>query len=144
MTEYKNPKPTVDIIIEIQSDNMTKIVIIKRKNEPFGYALPGGFVDDGESLITAAIREALEETCLHIQPYMQFFTYSNPVRDPRQHTISTVFLAKAVGHPVGGDDAAEAILIDPEKIASLVFDHGQIVNDYLVFKKSGKLPPWDR
>ena len=125
--KYKNPTPTVDIIIEI--DNT--IVLIKRKNAPFGWAIPGGFVDYGESLEDAAIREAYEETTLEIDLIKQFHTYSNPSRDPRQHTISTVFIAKAKGTPIGADDASEAKLFSkkdlPKKIA---FDHNAILSDY--------------
>ena len=90
---YKNPIPTVDIIIELESG----IVFIKRANPPFGWALPGGYVDYGESLEEAACREALEETGLKIELLGQFHTYSDPLRDTRQHNISTVFIAKAEG-----------------------------------------------
>ena len=129
---YKNPVPTVDIIIEVG----TAIVLIKRKNPPYGWALPGGFVDYGESYETAAVREAEEETGLVVQNLQQFRTYSDPGRDPRQHTASTVFIALADTEPVAGDDAAEAALFTEETLPDLAFDHGQIVADYLAFKKS--------
>ncbi len=123
----KNPLPTVDIIIEIDNG----IVLIKRKNPPDGWALPGGFVDYGESLETAAIREAKEETGLDVRLIRQFHTYSDPSRDPRFHTISTVFIAKASGVPSAGDDAENAKIFNklnlPEKIA---FDHRNILEDY--------------
>ena len=123
----RNPLPTVDIIIEINEG----VVLIKRKNPPEGWALPGGFVDYGESLENAAIREAKEETGLDIRIIRQFHTYSDPSRDPRHHTISTVFIAKANGLPVAGDDAANAKIFNkfnlPEKIA---FDHRNILEDY--------------
>ena len=106
MKEYKNPVPTVDIIIEIQrEDGKEGIVLIKRKNPPHGWAIPGGFVDYGESLEEAAVREAKEETSLDVQLKKQLHTYSDPDRDPRQHTISTVFVASARGRPKAEDDA---------------------------------------
>ncbi len=89
---YQNPIPTVDIIIEIESKG---IILIKRKNPPHGWAIPGGFVDYGESLEKAAIREAKEETNLDVKSIRQFHTYSDPKRDPRHHSISTVYIAKA-------------------------------------------------
>ena len=100
---YQNPIPTVDIIIETEKG----IVLIKRKNPPYGWAIPGGFVDYGESLEEAAIREAKEETGLDVKLIKQFHTYSDPNRDPRQHTITTVYIAKAKGTPKAGDDAAD-------------------------------------
>lgn len=132
--KYKNPVPTVDVIIETDLDS---IVLIQRKNEPFGWALPGGFVDYGETLESAAIREAREETALDVKLCCQLHTYSDPGRDPRQHTISTVFVATANGRPVAGDDAACAEIFAennlPEKI---VFDHRQIIEDYYKWKRS--------
>lgn len=133
--QYRNPVPTVDIIIETEHEGKKGIVLIKRKNPPYGWAIPGGFVDYGETLEQAAVREALEETSLHVELLRQFHTYSDPARDPRQHTISTVFTAIAEGKPVGMDDAAEARIFTrddlPEEIA---FDHGHILNDYFTAK----------
>ncbi len=128
---YKNPVPTVDIIIEVG----TKIVLIKRKNPPYGWALPGGFVDYGESYETAAAREAEEETGLVVQNLKQFRTYSDPDRDPRQHTASTIFIAQADTEPVAGDDAAEAELFTEGNLPDLAFDHGKIVADYFAAKR---------
>jgi ADP-ribose pyrophosphatase YjhB (NUDIX family) len=125
--EWQNPIPTIDIIIEIGDG----IVLIKRKNPPYGWALPGGFVDVGETVEEAAVREAKEETSLDIRLKRQFHTYSDPERDPRHHTISTVFVAEAHGSPCAADDAAEVGIFTsgalPEPIA---FDHGKIVFDY--------------
>ena len=98
MTEYKNPKPTVDALIELSGG---KLVFIERKHEPVGLALPGGFVDEGEWVADACVREAKEETGLDVEIVELFHVYSNPQRDPRQHTVSTVFIAKATGTPVG-------------------------------------------
>ena len=128
---YRNPVPTVDIIIEIGD----KIVLIERKNPPYGWALPGGFVDYGESYETAAAREAAEETGIVVQNLQQFRTYSDPNRDPRQHTASTIFIAQGNTNPVAGDDAAKAELFSKESIPDLAFDHGKIIADYFAFKK---------
>lgn len=128
---YRNPVPTVDIIIEVGRE----IVLIKRGNPPYGWALPGGFVDYGESYETAAAREAEEETGLVVQNLQQFRTYSAPDRDPRQHTASTIFIAQANQKPIAGDDAAEAELFTEKTLPDLVFDHGKILSDYFTFKK---------
>ena len=124
----KNPLLTVDLIIELNEG----IVLIKRKNPPEGWALPGGFVDYGETIESAALREAKEETGLDVELVRQFHSYSDPKRDPRHHTVTTVFVAKAKGNAVAGDDAKEAEIFRrdnlPEQIA---FDHRDILNDYL-------------
>ena len=123
---YKNPTPTVDIIIEVKGG----IVLIKRKNPPFGWALPGGFVDYGESYEDAAVREAKEETGLDVTLIRQFHTYSRPDRDQRQHTASTVFIATAVGTPAGADDAEQAQIFTRDNLPELAFDHADILEDY--------------
>ncbi len=123
---YKNPVPTVDIIIEVKAG----IVLIERKNPPHGWALPGGFVDYGESFDDAAVREAKEETGLDVSLVRQFHTYSTPDRDPRQHTASTVFIATADGTPRGLDDALQARIFYRDNLPNLVFDHETIVDDY--------------
>ncbi len=124
--KFRNPVPTVDVIIEIDGG----IVLVKRKNPPYGWALPGGFVDYGERLEEAARREALEETGLSIKISSQFHSYSDPGRDSRIHTITTVFLATAKGRPVGGDDALDAAIFARENLPSLAFDHKDILDDY--------------
>jgi ADP-ribose pyrophosphatase YjhB (NUDIX family) len=132
MTERKHPLPTVDLIIETKlPDGRRGVVLIERKNPPPGWALPGGFVEYGETLEQAAIREAREETSLEVTLVQQFHTYSDPGRDPRFHTISTVFIATAVGLPQGGDDADQAGVFSREEIIfPLAFDHREILKDY--------------
>jgi 8-oxo-dGTP diphosphatase len=141
MSDYKNPTPTVDVLIELAGRPGT-LVFIERKNEPRGYALPGGFVDQGEWLADAAAREAKEETELDVEITELFHVYSNPTRDPRQHTVSTVFIARAAGNPVGADDAARCIVCAPGELPGpLVFDHATIVADYVAYKTRGVRPP---
>ncbi len=124
----RNPCPTVDLIIQV---NQQGIVLIQRKNPPHGWALPGGFVDYGESLEEAAVREAREETSLEVTLIRQFHTYSDPARDARQHNISTVFISKAEGVPKAGDDAADVGIFTEETLPeNLAFDHGRILEDY--------------
>ena len=125
--QYRNPFPTVDIIIELES----RIVLIERRNEPFGWALPGGFVDYGESLEAAAIREAREETSLDISNLRLLGCYSDPRRDDRMHTISTVFIAEGHGIPNAADDAKNIALFGLDSLpAQLCFDHARILADY--------------
>ena len=133
---FKNPVPTVDIIIEVEGG----VVLIERKNPPYGWALPGGFVDYGESFEDAACREAAEETGLAVTLVLQFHTYSDPQRDARQHTASTVFIATATGHPVAADDACQARIFHQDTLPPLVFDHDRILGDYFFFKETGNLP----
>ncbi len=132
MPRYRNPAPTVDLIIEIEDPHgRPGIVLIKRKNPPFGWALPGGFVDYGESCEDAAVREAFEETSLRVRLVDQLHTYSAPGRDPRKHTITTVFIARAKGKPLGRDDAQEAAVFTRAALPKpLAFDHELILSDY--------------
>ncbi len=133
------PIPTVDIIIEVNTKNKKGIVLVERKNPPYGWALPGGFVEYNESLENAAIREAKEETGLKIKNLRQFHTYSQPGRDPRFHTISTVFIAEATSLPKAASDAKNVVVATKEEIFlgkyNLVFDHKKILQDY--FKTKG-------
>ncbi len=134
---YKNPTPTVDCLVELPGE---RLVLIRRNNEPIGWALPGGFVDEGEPLHAACVREVREETGLAVELTEQFFTYSDPARDPRKHTISTVYIGHAQGEPRGSDDAAEArgFALDALPLDALVFDHATIVSDYLTYKRTGQ------
>jgi ADP-ribose pyrophosphatase YjhB (NUDIX family) len=129
---YRNPAPTVDLIIEVKTGRGKKgIVLIKRRNPPYGWALPGGFVDYGESLESAAVREAREETSLDVKLLRQLHTYSDPDRDPRKHTITTVFVARGRGTPEAGDDAGDiGVFAGREIDFPLAFDHRKILDDY--------------
>ncbi|UCD33774.1 MAG: NUDIX hydrolase [Desulfobacterales bacterium] len=129
--QYRNPLVTVDIIIELEG----KIVMIERANPPYGWALPGGFVDYGESLEASAVREAREETSLSIQLEEQFHTYSSPDRDPRHHTITTVYIATGKGIPKSADDAKNVGVFSQNELpAPIVFDHEKIIIDYFRYK----------
>jgi ADP-ribose pyrophosphatase YjhB (NUDIX family) len=127
------PFVTVDAIIEIQNG----IVLVERSNPPFGWALPGGFVDYGESLEEAVTREAKEETDLELEDLKQFHAYSQPDRDPRFHTIGTVFIAQAKGKPKAGDDARGIKVVKLSEIENMdfAFDHKKIIQDYIKHKK---------
>ncbi len=136
----QHPYPTVDIIIEMNE----KIVLIQRKYEPLGLALPGGFVDYGESLEAAAIREAKEETSLDVTLKYQLKTYSDPRRDARRHTTATAFVAEGKGTLCAADDAQGAKFFSREEIPKILcFDHKQILDDYYRFKDTGELPRCD-
>jgi 8-oxo-dGTP diphosphatase len=138
MDRPPSPLPTVDLLIAMPYQ---RLVLVRRKFPPLGWALPGGFAEVGETLGQAARREALEETGLHVELLDQLFTYSDPRRDPRRHTLSTVFLARAEGEPHGGDDAAEARAFPLEALpATLCFDHGRILEDYRRFLATGERP----
>jgi 8-oxo-dGTP diphosphatase len=129
------PLPTVDVVIALGGD---RVVLVQRKNPPPGWALPGGFVDAGETLETAAIREAKEETGLDVTLVDLLYVYSDPRRDPRRHTVSAVFLGRADGEPKGGDDAAEARAFAwTELPAPVAFDHAEILEDARRFLLTG-------
>ncbi|MFH2146120.1 MAG: NUDIX hydrolase [Candidatus Omnitrophota bacterium] len=138
MKKHKNPLPAVDIIIEHKNG----IVLIERKNPPYGWAIPGGFVEYNETLEDAAAREAKEETGLDIFSLRQFHSYSGPRRDPRWHTIATVFTAQGRGKLRAATDAGDVGIFDkknlPQKFA---FDHKRIIRDFYCFK-DGKEPQW--
>ena len=123
----RNPFITVDAIIEIDGG----IVLIERKNPPPGWAIPGGFVDYGETLEDAVTREMKEETCLDINIVRQFHTYSDPQRDPRHHTVTTIFVATASGTPEAADDAKNIGIFTKDNLPKhIAFDHRQILDDY--------------
>jgi len=129
--QYRNPFPTVDIIIETGSG----IVLIERKNPPHGWALPGGFVDYGESLEAAAVREAREETSLEVSNLRLLGCYSDPGRDDRMHTISTVYVAEGHGKPQAADDAARLKIFQLTNLPEILcFDHAAILADYAATK----------
>ena len=136
--QIQTPLLTVDVIIEHQGG----IVLIERKNPPFGWALPGGFVEIGETLEEAAIREAKEETSLDIELLEQFHAYSDPKRDERFHTVSVVFIAKGTGILRGADDARKAQVFFRDNLPSLIaFDHRNIIEDYFIYVEKGVRPP---
>jgi 8-oxo-dGTP diphosphatase len=139
VSEQRNPLPTTDAVIAGPDG---RVVLILRKNEPRGWALPGGFVDAGEELGAACRREAREETGLDVELVLQMFTYSDPKRDPRKHTISTVYAckAKAGARPVAGDDAKDARWFAETDVpwGELCFDHGQILRDYFHWVRTGE------
>ena len=138
---YRNPAPTVDIIIELTDRSQRPIVLIERRNEPFGWAIPGGFVDYGESLETAAIREAKEEVSLDVELVEQFQVYSDPKRDLRQHTIAIVFIATATGEPKADDDAKSLGIFNQNEIPILLcFDHDRIMREYWRYRNYGIRP----
>jgi 8-oxo-dGTP diphosphatase len=134
VTTYRSPSLTVDIIIEHEGG----VVLIERRNPPHGYALPGGFVDYGETVEAAAIREAREETSLHVQLRGLLGIYSDPARDARQHTVSAVFVASASGELKAADDAVSAMVAKLDALPSpLCFDHARILADYAAWQRSG-------
>ncbi len=131
----KTPYLTTDGIVEIydNDENFKGIVLIQRKYTPVGLAIPGGFVDVGERVEDAVVREMKEEISLDVEIKSLLGIYSDPSRDSRFHTVSVVYICKAYGEPLGADDAKEAILIKPDDadLDALVFDHGEILRDYL-------------
>jgi 8-oxo-dGTP diphosphatase len=146
MTKPETPMLTVDMLIEVvdETTGEDSLVFIERKNTPFGWALPGGCVDVGESCQDAAIREALEETCLNIEDVVEAGMYDAPDRDPRGHAVSIAYYATAKGTPIAADDAADVKLISIRDLQQdcvlLCFDHETIVKDFLVWRKTHRVP----
>jgi len=134
----KTPEVTVDAIIESPGG---AIVLVERRFPPIGWALPGGFVDPGESLFQAVRREALEETGLEVEVLALFHVYSRPWRDPRGDTVSAVYHCRSAGTPVGGDDAARALFFMPDELPiHMAFDHRAIIADFVRWKTGGVKP----
>jgi 8-oxo-dGTP diphosphatase len=135
MPRPRTPEITVDLVIELEDKPGRPIVVIRRGHPPPGHALPGGFVDIGETVEHAAMREAREETGLEITLREILGVYSDPARDPRGHSVAIVYVATASGEPVAGDDAAAVIVIDPDQSPPLIFDHGKILADYIARRR---------
>ena len=136
MPRPRTPEITVDLVIELEDKPGRPIVVIRRGHPPPGHALPGGFVDIGETVEHAAMREAREETGLEITLREILGVYSDPARDPRGHSVAIVYVATASGEPVAGDDAAAVIVTDPEQSPPLIFDHGKILADYIARRRA--------
>jgi len=137
----RNPYPTVDVVVEVHHGESKGIVLIERKNEPVGWALPGGFIDYGERVEDAARREVQEETGLEVKLHALLGVYSDPARDPRQHNLSVVYVGSATGQPTGGDDAARAEVFDIDDLPGpLCFDHAKILADYRRYRNTGQPP----
>jgi 8-oxo-dGTP diphosphatase len=141
MSAPRTPLLTVDTVIEMVDRPGRPIVLIERKYPPYGWALPGGFVDIGERLERAAVREAREETALEVHLVALLGCYSDPGRDARGHTVSAVYVATAAGEPQARDDARDLMLCDPADCPELAFDHATIVADYLHYRDSGQVAP---
>lgn len=142
MNQPVTPLLAVDIIIELSDRPGRPVVLIRRRNPPYGWAIPGGFVDVGESTEQAAVREAREETMLPVALKATLGCYSDPTRDPRGHTASVVYVAEATGQPQAQDDAADVGIFRPEDLPrDLAFDHELVLEDYLNFRATGHPPP---
>jgi len=136
----ETPQITVDAIIEMNDG----IVLVERKYPPLGWAIPGGFVDKGESLLEAVKREALEETSLKIEVLDLFHIYSRPWRDPRGDTVSAVYWCRASGEPIGGDDAAKAVVFSEDSLPeNIAFDHREIIQQFFYWRQNGTRPDLD-
>lgn len=136
MPRPRTPEVAVDLVIEMTDRPGRPVVLIRRGHPPPGHALPGGFVDIGETVEHAAKREAREETGLDVCLGELLGVYSDPARDPRGHTVTIVYVATASGEPVAGDDAAGILVTDPEAAPPLAFDHGRILGDYLARRRA--------
>lgn len=135
MPRPRTPQLAVDVVIELEDRPGRPIVLIERQHAPLGHSLPGGFVDVGETVEAAAVREAREETGLDIRLGPLLGVYSDPGRDPRGHTVSIVYVATATGDPEAGDDARAVKVTDPAATPTLAFDHDRILGDYLAMRR---------
>jgi len=140
MYRPSTPLLAADAIIELTDHPHRPIVLIERKNPPYGWALPGGFVDIGERLEVAAIREAKEEVCLEVKLTALLGMYSDPKRDTRGHTVTAVYVATASGAPHAADDAKNVALFTLDNLPdTLAFDHAQVLEDYRKFRETGQV-----
>jgi 8-oxo-dGTP diphosphatase len=142
MARPQTPLLAVDVIVEIGTP--VRVVLVQRRHPPNGWAIPGGFVDVGETVAQAARRELLEETALEVELTELLGCYSNPARDSRGHIVSIVFIGRARGTPRAGDDAGAVELVDPASPPPLVFDHAQVLADYRALRATGRRPALDR
>ena len=142
MNKPVTPSLAADAIVELVHLPGRPIVLIERKNPPYGWAIPGGFVDIGETLEAAAIREAKEEISLDIELVTLLGMYSHPQRDPRGHTITAVYVATSTGQPLAADDAEHLGIFSLDNLPSpLAFDHAMVLADFRRYRETGELAP---
>jgi len=142
MTKPVTPLIAADALIELVNEPGKPIVLIERLNEPYGWAIPGGFVDVGETIETAAVREAKEETSLDVELVCLLGLYSNPKRDPRGHTVTAIYVAQSTGTPKAADDAKSVGAFDLNNLPSpLAFDHDMVLADYQRYRETGQVAP---
>jgi 8-oxo-dGTP diphosphatase len=142
MTKPVTPLLAADALIELVDVPGRPIVLIERKNPPYGWAIPGGFVDIGETLETTAVREALEEVSLRVSLRGLLGIYSSPRRDPRGHTVTAIYIAEAKGKPVAADDAKSVGIFTLDQLPSpLAFDHALVLEDYRRYREGGEVAP---